>query len=67
MEYAKYATLRDKRGLNDSAVSRATGVKKATLSQWRHSLHTPSLKTILKITKYFGIHVEDLISDEVEE
>lgn len=59
--YAKYATLRDSKGLNDSKVSKATGIPRSTFSDWKSGRCKPKLEKLLKIADFLGITLDELI------
>lgn len=61
--YKKYAELRDKAGVTDYEVSKNTGVATSTLSEWKKGTYTPKIDKIMKIAKYFGVSLEELIGE----
>ena len=58
--YAKYAALRDAKGLKDADVSRATGVSQITLSAWKRGKNTPKIEKLIKLADFFGITLDEL-------
>lgn len=58
--YAKYAALRDKKGLKDADVSRATGISPTTLTAWKQGKYTPKINKLIKIADFLGITLEEL-------
>ena len=62
--YKIYAKYRDEADLKDTDVAEATGVSKATLSQWKHGKYTPKADKLLKIARLLHIPVETLIEGE---
>ena len=56
--YAKYAKLRDKKGLTDYRVSEETGILKSTLSEWKNGKYNPKFDKLLILAKYFDVPVE---------
>lgn len=64
--YAKYAKLRDERGLNDNKVSRATGIATATLTAWKSGKYQPKIDKIMEIAKFLNVPVDYFLSDETE-
>ena len=69
--YAKYAKLRDERGMNDYAVVKATGIKESTFYDWRQrSQENPNARisviSLAKIAKLFGVAIEDFLDEEAE-
>lgn len=61
--YKKYAELRDKAGVTDYEVSKNTGVATSTLAEWKKGTYTPKIDKIMKIAKYFGVSLEELIGE----
>ena len=64
--YNKYATLRDKAGVTDYAVSNATGISTATLTNWKYGRYNPKLDKLKTLADYFGVSVEYFLSEEKE-
>ena len=64
--YNKYATLRDKAGVTDYAVSKATGISTATLTNWKYGRYNPKLDKLNTLADYFGVSVEYFLSEEKE-
>lgn len=56
--YAKYAKLRDKKGVTDYRVSKDTGISQVTLSEWGKGLYKPKVDKLMKLADYFGVEVE---------
>lgn len=61
--YSKYASLRDKKGVNDAQVSRDTGIATATLSEWKKGSYQPKVDKLIILAKYFGVPIETLLED----
>ena len=64
--YERYAVLRDARGLSDYAVSKATGVGRSTLSQWKTGKHQPDIATLKRISDFFKVPLSELLDGETE-
>lgn len=62
--YAKYVELRDRKGVRDADVSQATDIPASTFSDWKKGKCNPKLEKLLKIAKYFGVSIEELITEE---
>lgn len=62
--YKNYEVLRDKAGLTDFAVAQATGIPPQTISAWKNNLYTPKTDKLLKIARFFGVSIEDLIEEK---
>ena len=52
-------------GKSPTAVCKEIGLSNATYSAWRKRDTVPSEKTLLKISNYFGVSKEHLLSDDV--
>ena len=59
--YEKYAKFRDERGMNDFAVSKATGIAPATFTDWKQGKSTPKVDKLKAIADLFDVKIEDLI------
>lgn len=59
--YAKYAELRDAKGVNDAKVSEATGIPRSTFTDWKQGRSNPKLEKLLKIADFFGVSIEAFI------
>lgn len=59
--YTKYAELRDKKGVRDTDVAKATGIPQSTFTEWKQNTSSPKLKKLLKIAEYFEVSLEELI------
>lgn len=62
--YTKYVELRDKAGVKDFTVSKETGIPSSTFTDWKKGKSKPKLEKLMKIAKFFGVSVEELISEE---
>ena len=56
--YAKYARLRDERGMNDYQVSKETGIATATLTEWKKGTYQPKIDKLYEIAKLFDVPLE---------
>ena len=61
--YAKYAELRDKKGVTDYKVSQETDISTATLSCWKTGQYSPKLDKLKKLADYFGVSIEYFLED----
>jgi len=50
-----------------SAVSKATGIKQATISQWKKKLQQPSIANIKLLAVYFNVSTDYLLGNEQKE
>ena len=53
--YEIYVKLRDKKGVRDADVSKATGVTKSTFTDWKKGRSSPKDEKLQKIADYFGV------------
>ncbi|MBQ0113319.1 MAG: helix-turn-helix transcriptional regulator [Bacteroidales bacterium] len=60
--YERYSKIRDSKGLNDSKVSKGTGVAKATLSDWKNGKTQPKLNKLQAIADFLGVKLTDITS-----
>ena len=65
--YKKYEELCNERGVTTYQVSKETGIAQSTFSDWKSGRSKPKVDKLLKIANYFGVPVEDLISEKAEE
>ena len=65
--YERYAEIRDRVGLKDSAVAKATGIGKSTFSDWKSGRSAPKMEKMKKIAEYFGISVEELTGEQTSD
>lgn len=61
--YTKYVELRDKKGVTDAAVAKDTNIPKSTFTDWKNGRSKPKIEKLMKIAKFFGVSVEELISE----
>ena len=62
--YEKFQMLLDKTNNTAYQVAKETGVSTATLSNWKNGNYIPKTDKLKKIADYFGITVDELISEE---
>lgn len=63
--YEKFQMLLDKTNKTAYQVAKETGVSTATLSNWKNGNYIPKTDKLKKIADYFGITVDELISEEM--
>nr|DAU96233.1 MAG TPA: Repressor protein CI [Caudoviricetes sp.] len=56
--YAKYAKLRDKKGVTDYRVSEDTKITKSTFSDWKSGRSNPKIDKLKILADYFGVNIE---------
>lgn len=59
--YTRYVELREAKGVNDFAVSKATGIPSSTFSDWKNGRSKPKIEKLIKIAAFFEIPVDELI------
>ena len=62
--YKKYEALRDQAKVTDYEVAKQTGIAAQTLSDWKKGTYTPKVDKLMKIAKYFGVSLEDLLAED---
>ena len=62
--YAKYAELRDKKGVRDADVARAINVSQAMFSEWKKDKYQPKVDKIIAIAEYFQVPLDVFIRKE---
>ena len=60
--YENYAKLKETKGVNDFAVSKATGIAPATMSDWKNGRTEPKIDKLQKIADYFNVSIEYLMT-----
>lgn len=70
MTYEEYSKIRDSKNLSDYKVAQATGIGRATFSEWKNGKYQPKIEKINAIKKYLGIEDKkefpEFNSDHVE-
>lgn len=61
--YAKYAILRDAKGLKDLEVAQKAEISPSTLSDWKAGRYKPKLDKIQKIARVLEVTIDDLIEE----
>lgn len=56
--YAKYAKLRDKKGVTDYRVSEDTKITKSTFSDWKSGRSNPKIDKLKILADYFNVSIE---------
>lgn len=58
--YEIYCLLRDRMGVKDATVAKATGIERSTFSDWKNGRSSPKTEKLQKIADYFGVSVDYL-------
>lgn len=56
--------LRKNRGLKQSELSDEIGYSDKTISRWENGTSTPDIATLVQLSKFYGITIEDLITED---
>ena len=62
--YTKYAEMRDRRGLRDADVAKATGISQTVFTDWKNGKSSPKLDKIIKIADYFQVSLDDFVREQ---
>ena len=62
--YAKYAEVRDAKGLTDSAVADGVGITASSLSDWKLKGAVINADKLYRISTYLGVTVESLMEEK---
>lgn len=62
--YDIFEKLCEEKGVTMAEVSRATGVAKATLSEWKKGTYRPKAEKLQKIADYFGVTLKYLLTGQ---
>lgn len=62
--YQKYSELRDKKGVTDYAVSKATGIPTSTLTNWKYNRYSPKVDKLKTLADYFGVSIEYFLKEK---
>ncbi len=62
MLYEKIQKICDSKGLTVSGLEKDLGFSNSTIRKWKNS--SPSIENLKKVSDYFGITVDELISEE---
>lgn len=61
--YQRYCELRDKKGVSDCEVSRATGITRSTFTDWKSGRSKPGFEKIVKLARFFGVAIEYFVEE----
>jgi transcriptional regulator with XRE-family HTH domain len=61
--YESYAILRDRKGMKDADVAKATGISRSTFSEWKSGRSEPKVDKLYRIAGVLGCRVDDFFYD----
>lgn len=59
--YEKYDKLLKERNLTNYAVSKATGIPRSSLQDWKTGRSVPKLDKLLKVSQFLGVSIAYLL------
>lgn len=59
--YTKYAELRDKAGVKDVDVAKATDIYPSVFTDWKTGKSVPKTDKLIKIADYFKVSLDELV------
>ena len=62
--YEVFRSLMYKKNVRKADVIRETGVTRPVLVDWEHGRREPSLKTLRRLARYFGVDVAEFVKGE---
>lgn len=62
----KIQKLRKERGLSQKQLATLISVSRQALSKWENSASIPDTENVLRISKTFGVSIDDLLNDEYD-
>lgn len=62
--YERYAEARDRAGMTDSEVAKATGIYQSTFSDWKSGRSCPKWDKLIKIARALRVSFEYLVGEE---
>ncbi|WP_428985369.1 helix-turn-helix domain-containing protein [Sphingobacterium oryzagri] len=57
--------LRSRKGLSQKSLADALGITRARYSKYEYGLAEPPIELLLRMSAYFGVSVDDLLSSDV--
>lgn len=61
--YEKYQILLDKTNKTNYQVAKETGISQTAFSNWKTGRTEPSIESLQKLSKYFGVPIEYFLSN----
>lgn len=67
MFYNKFVALCSQKGVSPSKAAIEAGISKSLVTKWRtNNIETPSPDILIKLSKYFGLTVGELLGEELQ-
>lgn len=63
LDYGKYAIIRDKKGMKDSAVAQKAGIYQSIFTDWKKGTSEPKLDKLTKIASALEVDMSWLLSE----
>ena len=64
--YEKYSSLLEKVNKTSYQVSMEPGISQTAFSNWKSGRSEPSLESLKRLARYFGVPIEYFLSDQKE-
>lgn len=58
--------LRTKKGLSQTAMAEAVGLKRGNIASYEKELAQPSIENLVKIADYFGIDIHQIVNEDLQ-
>jgi len=58
--------LRTEKGLSQTAMAEAVGLKRGNIASYEKELAQPSIENLVKIADYFGIDIHQIVNEELQ-
>lgn len=62
--YETFKQLLEERKITSYQVSKDTGISQQTFSDWKHGKSKPKADKMIKLANYFGVSLEELITEK---
>lgn len=62
--YDKILKLMEEKGVTAYRVAMDTGISQVSFSDWKNGRSKPSLESLIILSRYFGVTLEELISED---
>lgn len=62
--YTNYAEMRDRKGLRDADVAKATGISQTVFTDWKNGKSSPKIDKIIKIADFFQVSLDEFVREK---